>query len=82
MGRAKSFALPEAATVKSKSGTECSSGTYKVHKDCTGAFFDADGTTKSHNLVVLDGGKRFILLSVRPGTIITAEGIRLEEDQD
>jgi len=53
------------------------SGTYTVHKDCTGGFFDADGT-KSHNLVVVDGGKRFVLLSVRPGTIITAEGERLE----
>ena len=58
------------------------SGTYIVHWDCTGALFDADGTTRSHNLVVLDGGKRFILLSVRPGTIITAEGERLEEGQE
>ena len=53
------------------------SGTYTVDKDCTGAFFDADGT-KSHNLVVVDGGKRFVLLSVTPETIITAEGERLE----
>ena len=53
------------------------SGTYTVHKDCTGAFFDADGT-RSHNLVVVDGGKRFFLLSVRPGTIVTAEGVRIK----
>jgi hypothetical protein len=34
------------------------------------------------NLVVLDGGKRFFLLSVAPSTITTEEGIRLEEEKD
>jgi hypothetical protein len=53
------------------------SGSYKVHRDCTGSFFDANGT-KTNNLVVLDGGKRFFLLSVTPGTITTEEGKRLE----
>ena len=52
------------------------SGTYKVHTDCTGAFFDANGA-RTNNLVVLDGGKRFFLLSVAPGTITTEEGERL-----
>ena len=33
-------------------------GSYTVDPDCTGSFFDPDGT-KSNNLVVLDGGKRF-----------------------
>ena len=56
-------------------------GSYKVHPDCTGAFFDPNGT-RANNLVVLDGGKRFFLLSVLPGTITTEEGIRLEEEQD
>ena len=56
------------------------SGTYRVHLDCTGAIFDADGI-KTHNLVILDGGNRFFLLSVRPGTIITAEGERIVEDE-
>ena len=56
-------------------------GTYKVHPDCTGAFFDPNGS-RANNLVVLDGGKRFFLLSVLPGTITTEEGIRLEEGQD
>jgi hypothetical protein len=56
-------------------------GSYTVHPDCTGSFFDANGT-HSENLVVLDGGKRFFLLSVAPGTITTEEGIRLEEEKD
>ena len=48
-------------------------GTYTVHQDCTGAFFDPNGT-RANNLVVLDGGKRFFLLSVLPDTITTEEG--------
>jgi hypothetical protein len=52
-------------------------GSYTVDPDCTGSFFDADGT-HSNNLVVLDGGKRFFLLSVAPDTITTEEGMRLE----
>jgi hypothetical protein len=52
-------------------------GHYTVDPDCTGSFFDADGT-HSNNIVVLDGGKRFFLLSVAPGTITTEEGHRLE----
>ncbi len=53
------------------------SGSYTVDPDCTGSFFTADGT-KNNNLIVLDGGKRFFLLSVAPDTITTEEGIRLE----
>jgi hypothetical protein len=53
------------------------SGSYSVDPDYTGSFFDADGT-KTNNLVVLDGGKRFFLLSVTPETITTEEGKRLE----
>ena len=52
-------------------------GSYTVDPDCTGSFFDADGT-KSNNLVVFDGGKSFFLLSVAPDTITTEEGNRLE----
>jgi hypothetical protein len=63
--------------VKSKTGPiSRRAETYKVHQDCTGAFFDANGT-KTNNLVVLDGGKRFFLLSVAPETITTEEGERL-----
>jgi hypothetical protein len=62
---------------KIRGWTNSPSGTYRVHADCTGAFFDADGT-RTNNLVVLDGGKRFFLLSVFPGTIVTAEAERLE----
>ena len=49
---------------------------YTVDPDCTGSLFVTDGT-KTNNLVVLDGGKRFFLLSVAPDTITTEEGNRL-----
>jgi len=54
-------------------------GSYKVDPDCTGSFFDADGI-KTNNVVVLDGGKKFLLLSVMPDTIATEEGARLETE--
>jgi hypothetical protein len=50
-------------------------GTYTVDPDCTGSFFN-----QSNNLVVLDGGKRYLLLSVAPGTITTEEGTRIEPE--
>jgi hypothetical protein len=56
-------------------------GSYTVDSDCTGSFFDTNGT-KSENIVVLDGGKRLFVLSVAPETIVTEEGIRLEEVKD
>ena len=56
-------------------------GSYTVHPDCTGSFFDPDGT-HSNDVVVLDGGKRFFLLSEAPGSIVMEEGIRLEEEKD
>ena len=52
-------------------------GSYTVDPDCTGSFFN-----KLNNLVVLDGGKRYLLLAVSPGTIVTEEGTRLEEEKD
>ena len=52
-------------------------GRYTVDPDCTGSFFDPDGTN-SNNIVVLDGGKRYFVLSVAPGTITTEEAYRLE----
>ena len=54
-------------------------GSYTVDPDCTGSFFDEDGT-KTDNIIVLDGGKRFFLLSAAPGTITTEEGTRIEEE--
>jgi hypothetical protein len=54
-------------------------GSYTIDPDCTGSLFYEDGGN-ANNLVVLDGGKRFFLLSVLPGTITTEEGIRLEEE--
>jgi hypothetical protein len=55
------------------------SGSYTVDRDCTGSIFDADGT-KTDNLVVTDGGKGFLLLSVQPDTITTEEGKKLESE--
>jgi hypothetical protein len=51
-----------------------SSSTIRI---CTGSLFDPDGT-HSNNLVVLDGDKRFFLLSMAAGTIVTEEGTRLD----
>lgn len=56
-------------------------GTYTVNPDCTGEFIDEDGT-HSNNVVVVDGGKRFFVLSEAPGTTVMEEGIRLEDDKD
>jgi hypothetical protein len=57
-------------------------GTYTVDPDCTGSYFDADGT-HSNNVVVVDGGKRFFVLSEAQGTTVMEEGIRLDEkDKD
>jgi len=50
-------------------------GSYTVEPNCTGTFFN-----KLNNLVVVDGGKRYFLLSVSPGTTVTEEGTRIEED--
>jgi hypothetical protein len=56
-------------------------GSYTVDPDCTGSFFDANGN--KNNIIVLDGGKRFLLLSAEPETTVTAEGIRLDvKDKD
>lgn len=54
-------------------------GTYTVDPDCTGSFFQADGT-HSNNVVVVDGGKRFFLLSTAPGGTVMEEGVRLEDE--
>jgi len=53
-------------------------GTYTVDPDCTGSFFDTTGTLRD-NVVVVDGGKRFFVLSTDPGTTVMEEGVRLEE---
>lgn len=51
-------------------------GSYTVDPDCTGTFLN-----KSQNLIVLDGGKRYLLLSVAPGTTVTEEGTRIDEEK-
>ena len=55
------------------------SGSYTIDPDCTGSFLSEDGT-KAENLIVLDGGKKFLLLSVAPDTITTTEGTKLDVD--
>ena len=49
-------------------------GTYTVDPDCTGTFLN-----KSQNIVVVDGGKRYFMLSAAPGTIVTEEGTRIDD---
>ena len=58
-------------------------GSYTVHPDCTGSLFAADGT-KANNIIVLDGGNRFSVLSApqETGKVITGEGTRLEQEKD
>ena len=53
---------------------EPAAGSYTVDPDCTGTFLN-----RLNNLVVVDGGKRYLLLAVSQGTIVTEEGTRLEE---
>ena len=61
MGRAASFALPRSTNGDIRDGTDFPpSGSYTVDPDCTGSFFDEDGS-KTNN-VVFDGRKRFFLL--------------------
>ena len=74
MGRAASFALPRSTNGDIRDGTDFPpSGSYTVDPDCTGSKFEENGN-RSNNVVVLDGGKRFFLLSVAPDTITTEEG--------
>jgi hypothetical protein len=59
-------------------------GIYTVDEDCTGSLYTADGT-KANNIIVLDGGKRFLVLAAGPigeGKVITAEATRLEEEKN
>jgi len=49
-------------------------GSYTVDPDCTGSFLN-----KSQNIVVVDGGKRYFMLSADPGTTVTEEGTRIED---
>ena len=57
-------------------------GSYTVYPECTGSLFAADGTKA--NIIVLDGGKRFSVLSGlnQTGKVVTGEETRLEEEKD
>jgi len=52
-------------------------GSYTVDPDCTGTFLN-----KSQNIVVVDGGKRYFMLSADPGTTVTEEGTRIDDKED
>jgi hypothetical protein len=56
-------------------------GSYTVYPDCTGSLLAADGTKA--NIIVLDRGKRFSVLSglTQTGKVVTGEGTRLEEEK-
>ena len=56
-------------------------GSYTVDPDCTGSLSNATGT-KIENIIVLDRGKRFSVISFEPDKVVTGEGIRLEEEKD
>ena len=56
-------------------------GSYTVDPDCTGTLSNASGT-KFSNITVLDGGKRFSMMSFEPDKVVTGEGIRLDEEKD
>jgi hypothetical protein len=49
-------------------------GSYTVDSDCTGTFLN-----KSQNIVVVDGGKRYFMLSADQGTTVTEEGTRIDD---
>jgi len=53
-------------------------GRYTVYPDCTGSLFAEDGTKA--NIIVLDRGKRFSVLSGlnQTGKVVTGEATRLE----
>jgi hypothetical protein len=70
-----------AGEIRSWTDQPAPNGTYTVDSDCTGSFFDTTGTLRD-NVVVVDGGKRFFVLSQDAGTTVMEEGIRLEEDKD
>jgi hypothetical protein len=57
-------------------------GSYTVYPDCTGSLLAADGTKA--NIIVLDRGKRFSVLSGlnQTGKVVTGEGTRLEEEKN
>jgi hypothetical protein len=54
-------------------------GSYTIDSDCTGSFIDANGN--KNNIIVLDRGRRFLVLSAATGTIVTSEGTRLEVEE-
>jgi hypothetical protein len=59
-------------------------GTYTVDEDCTGSLYEADGT-KANNIIVLDRGKRYLVLTAGPtgeGKVITGEATKLDEEKD
>jgi hypothetical protein len=67
-----------AGEIRSWGDQPAPNGTYTVDADCTGSFFDTTGTLRD-DVVVVDGGKRFFVLSQDPGTAVLEEGVKLDE---
>jgi hypothetical protein len=55
---------------------ETSTGTYTVNSDCTGTTVQTfpDGRVVSLSLVIINGGKEYLLLNTAPGVVITGSG--------
>jgi len=53
-------------------------GSYTVDPDCTGSLLFLPANPQ--HIVVVDGGKRYFMLSAAPGTIVTEEGTKIEPE--
>lgn len=49
---------------------------YVVNADCTGSFLNDQGAV-ANDFVIVNEGKEYLLISTRPGTIVTAIGKKL-----
>jgi len=69
-------------TVRSSNGVvgdwfeQVEPGSYTIDADCTGLFFLP---TNPQYIVVVDGGKRYFMLSAAQGTTVTEEGTRIDD---
>ena len=57
-------------------------GSYTLAADCTGTLFNAAGT-EVNNIIVLDGGKKYMVLSAPNETtkVITGEATKLDDKE-
>ena len=80
MGHAASFARPEAPTVTSATGPISRRAEVTPSIRIVPARSSTHDGAAANNVIVLDEGKRFFVLSVAPDTITTEEGEKLEAD--